>query len=256
MSNDLYMKHNYVNRNLVYLKNNIIREYDMVNAGINILHHHKVLSDEEYVNLNQMDKLAKNIVVGKFLKKNPDINEALMNEFINIRKDLFEVNGIQDDDILSIKKDAVFIINKRLNNLQLNEDYLFQEKNKYSGYINIDRKEFYYNIEQRKFDIKGYSKDIKAFHENYLFKELEQLMYLDMNNEKNMVFESLIKLKYDFVERNLDKGYYLDLTQGKYIFQTIGSMLSLDDIDDELKQYCFINNNLNFILRVISTLIG
>jgi hypothetical protein len=255
MSNDLYMKHNYVNRNLVYLKNNIIREYDMVNAGINILHHYNVLSDEEYKNLNEMDKLSKNIVVGKFLKKNPDINESLMNEFINIRKELFEINGINDDDILSIKKDAVFIINKRLNKLKLNEDFIFQEKNKYAGYINIDRKEFYYNVDKREFDIKGYSDFIKKFHKNYLFKELEELLYLDMINEKNMVFEKLIQLKYDFLERNLDKGYYLDITQGKYIFNAIGSMYGLDDMDDNLKPYCFINNNLNFILRIVSTIL-
>jgi hypothetical protein len=255
MSNDLYMKHNYVNRNLVYLKNNIIREYDMVNAGINILYHNGIFSDEDYADLNSMDKLSKNIAVGKFLRDNADISEALMEEFINIRKELFEINGIQDDDILSIKKDAVFIINKRLNNLQLNDNYRFQEKNKYSGYINIDRKEFYYSIDKREFDIKGFSKDIKNHHKGYLFKELEELLYLDMNNEKNMVFERLIQLKVDFIERNLDKGYYYDITQGKYIFKTLGSMLSLDDIDDELKQFCFINNNLNFILRIISTIL-
>jgi hypothetical protein len=255
VENILYNKHNYTNRNLVYLKNNIIREYDMVNAGINILHHHGVFNDEEYKKLNEMDKLSKNIMVGKFLKNNSDINEALMNEFVLIRKELFESNGINDDDILSIKKDAVFVINKKLTNLKLNDDYEFKEKNKYVAYINLDRKEFYYNIENREFDIKGYSKFIKNFHKNYLFKELEEIIYLDINNEKNMVFEKLIQFKYDFVERNLDNGYYLDLTQEQYLFQTIGQIFGLNVMDDNLKKYCFINNNLGFILKIINTIL-
>ena len=255
VQNNLYLKHNYTNKGLVYLKNNIIREYDMVNAGMNILFRNGVFTEEEYNQFNQMKKLEKNILVGKFLKKHPDINEALINEFIVIRKELFESNGIKDDDILSIKKDAVFVINKKLSNLELNEHYMFKEKNKYIAYINIDKKEFYYNIERRNFDIKGYSDFIKKFHKDYLFKTLEELIYLDINNEKNMVFEKLIQFKYNFLEKQMEKGYYLDLVQERYIFESIGQMFGLNDINDELKPYCFINNNLNFILRVINILL-
>lgn len=255
MTNQLYIKHNYTNRGIAYLKNNIIREYDMVNAGINILRQNNVFSQEEYDQLNSMDKLEKNILVGKFLKNNSDISDALMNEFINIRKELFERNNINDEDILSIKKDAVFVINKKMNDLELSEFYQFQEKNKYIGYMNIDKKEFYYDMNKRLLDIKGFPKDVKAHHMNYLFKELEELLYLDLSDKKNMVFEKLIKLKYNFVSKELDKGYYLDINQGKYLFETIGQMFYLDDIDDELKEKCFINNNLNFLLRVIKTLL-
>lgn len=255
MANHLYLKHNYLNKDIAYLRNNIIREYDMVNAGINILRHNNIFTQEEYDRLNSMDKLEKNILVGKFLKNNPDISDALMNEFINIRKELFERNEITDDDVLSIKKDAIFVINKKMNDLQLNEFYQFQEKNKYIGYMNIDNKEFYYDMTKRHLDIKGFSKHIKEFHSNYLFKELEELMYLDLSNEKNMVFEKLIQLKYSFVTKELPKEYYYDIQQGKYLFETIGQMFYLDDIDDDLKKICFINNNLNFILKIIKTIL-
>jgi hypothetical protein len=255
MANHLYLKHNYLNKDIAYLRNNIIREYDMVNAGINILRYNNIFTQEEYDQLNSMEKLEKNVVVGKFLKNNPDISDALMNEFINVRKELFERNDINDDDVLSIKKDAIFVINKKMTNLQLNEFYQFQEKNKYIGYMNIDNKEFYYDMVKRRLDIKGFSKHIKEFHMNYLFKELEELMYLDLSDEKNMVFEKLIQLKYNFVTKELPKEYYYDILQGKYLFETIGQMFYLEDIDDDLKKICFINNNLNFILKIIKNIL-
>src|SRR5690606_18081729 len=104
--------------------------------------HNKILSNEIVNKLNRMDKLKKNILVGKFLRDNPNVNSFLMEEFIRIRKELFEINNIEVDDVLSIKKDAIFIVNKRLRNLNLNDDYKFQEKNKYTSYINIAGKEF------------------------------------------------------------------------------------------------------------------
>jgi hypothetical protein len=251
----LHQKHNYLNKGIAYLKNNIVREYDMVNAGINILRQNGVFSQEEYDRLNGMEKLEKNVLVGKFLKNNPDINEALTEEFVEVRRMLFESNGLDDSDILSVKKDAVFIVDKKLTNLKLSEFYEFKEKNKYIGFMNVGGKEFYHRGMDRSLDIKGYSKHIKNHHMNYLFKELEELMFLDSKDEKNMVFEKLIQLKYRFVTRDLDPGYYLDLTKGKYIFEYGGIMLETDGLDESLSEHCFIQNNLGFILRVINIML-
>jgi hypothetical protein len=254
LGNNLYLKHNYTNRNIVYLKNNYITEYDMTNAGINILRYNNVFSQEDYDRLNSMGKLEKNILVGKFLKNNPQISEALMNEFITIRKELFEANDIEDDDILSIKKDAVFVINKRMNNLKLNEFYEFQEKNRYDSYINIDGKEFYHKPE-RVFDVKGFSKTVKEFHKDWLFKKVEEFVYLDGMNEKDYLFKSLIEFKYHFLNRDLPKEYYFDVSTGNYLFNANQKMLYLEDITDDLREYCFINNNLNFIVNLINTIL-
>lgn len=255
MTNYLYSKHNYTNKNIAYLRNNIVREYDMVNAGINILKHNNVFTQEEVDKLNSMSKLEKSIKVGKFLKKNPNINEALMDEFIKIRKELFEKNGIEDDDILSIKKDAIFVINKKLNHLQLNDDYIFKEKNKYSSYMYIDGKEFYYDSKRKELDVKGYSKVVKEHHKDYLFKDLAELIYFDTNGDKDSAFKKLIELKHDFVQRELPIEYYLDITQGTYVFELAGNMFGLDNIDESLKQQCNISNNLNFIIRMINILL-
>jgi hypothetical protein len=254
LGNNLYLKHNYTNRNIVYLKNNYITEYDMSNAGINILRYNNVFSQEDYDRLNSMGKLEKNILVGKFLKNNPQISEALMNEFINIRKELFEANDIGDDDILSIKKDAVFVINKKMDNLKLNEFYEFQEKNRYDSYISIDGKEFYHKPE-RIFDVKGFSKSVKKFHEDWLFKKVEEFVYLDGMNEKDLLFQQLIEFKYDFLNRDLPKEYYFDVVAGNYLFNANEKMLYLEDISEDLKEYCFINNNLNFIVNLINTIL-
>ncbi|ALN97974.1 hypothetical protein Bp8pS_295 [Bacillus phage vB_BpuM-BpSp] len=254
---NLYEKHNYTNKNILYLKNNIVYEYDMVNAGINILFHNNVLNKQQVDRLNNMEKLEKNITVGKFLKKNKSINDGLIKEFINIRKHLFELNNIENKDVLSIKKDAIFLINKELEHLELNENYKFQEKNKYTAFIQINNKEFFYDPKKEEFDIKGFSKNIKDHHVNFLFKELREIMLLDMNNNSREVFERLLTLKYEFLEKQLDKGYYLDIQQGNYIIKLNDTFTySLENINKETIKHCLIDNNLNFIVNMIKILVS
>lgn len=258
--NDLYRKHNYLNKDLKYIKNAIIREYDMKNAGLSILKHKDLISLKTYDKLmNKYNKHDRDVIVGKFLGENKDISKELMNGFIEARKEFFEINEIKNSDVLSIKKDAIFLINKVPKIQQINDDYLFRNKNEYSSYINLKGKEFYYSIMDDSLEIKGFSKDIIDSQKDYLFKFVKNCLKLDSDNESENLFIKLLEFKNDFLEKSLDIGYYKDIIENKFLFSYKDcSTLVLDIIDENLKnsEFLDISNNLNFILELISNLLA
>ena len=129
----LSSKHNYLNKDIKYIKNGLIQEYDMKNGGISILYHKNILSQDDYDYLmNDLNKQERNITIGKWLKDNSDITPELMNGFKEARELFFEMNNIKDSEVLSIKKDAIFLIGKSIDIEQVNEDYLFRKKNEYT----------------------------------------------------------------------------------------------------------------------------
>lgn len=258
--NDLYKKHNYLNKDLKYIKNAIIREYDMKNAGLSILKHNELISLKEYNKLmNNYEKHERDVIVGKFLGENTEISNELMKGFIEARKEFFELNEIENSDVLSIKKDAIFLINKIPKYQQINDDYLFRNKNEYTSYINLKGKEFYYSVMNDKLDIKGFSKDIINNQKDYLFKFVKECLKIDSDNQSDNLFIKLLEFKNDFLERNLDNDYYRDIIENQYLFSYSKCYtLSLNDIDEDLKhgEYLNISNNLNFILELISNLLA
>lgn len=258
----LFEKHNYLNKNIKYIKNATIREYDMKNAGLSILKHEELISEEEYnILMNKYEKQERNIIVGKFLGKNEDISIELMKGFQRARQEFFDINNINESDILSIKKDAIFLINCIPDVEQVNEDYLFRLKNEYTSYINIRQKEFYYSIFNDKLDIKGFDKEIIDNQKDYLFKFLKECLKLDADGMNDKLFIKLLEFKNDFLEKKLPKEYYRDISTNSYLFayrKNNLNFLSMKEIDDNTfrNPFLYLDNNLNFIIELISNLLG
>lgn len=249
----LYKKHNYLNKCITFINNSMIVEYDMHNAGLSILHHNGIIDDENFNYLQSLDKLQKNITVGKFLRDNSDANDFLVQEFVNVRKEFFTQNNINDDSVLAIKKDAIFLINKSPHVLKLNDDYEFIKKNIYNSYININGKEHYYSMNDDILDTKGYSKEIKEFHKNYLFKFLKECLKIKMPNNDYLLTEKLLVFKNEFVEKSLDIGYYNDILFGGYLVDICGNVYTVPNISNT--ENVIINNNLNFLLELINKIL-
>lgn len=253
----LYEKHNYKNKNIEYLKNCNIYEYDMKRAGLNILRNTNSISEEDYNYLINMDKRKADVIIGKWLRDNPDISDLMMKEYIKIRKKFFELNNIEDDDeILSIKKDAIFVINHRCNNLDF-DGYTFVNKNKYDSFIKINNYEFYLNSTTNKLDIKGMNHNSLYKQWEYFIKLIKTCMNLDIKGCKDKIFEILVDFKDDFIMFELDKEYYRDIATGEFIlnFRCTDKLLGREEIPEELKEYLFTDGNLSFLNKFISIIL-
>ena len=130
MSN-LYNKINYVTDRDVILGGNII-EYDISKANINILRAFDQLDQDTYDKLlyaDQFDKMVREVYIGMQIKRETEAMGLKTNSMsrsktyntikdgiIEAKKRLFETNRLQDDEIIRIANDAVYV--NRLNPLQ------------------------------------------------------------------------------------------------------------------------------------------
>ena len=88
-----------------------IREYDISKANINILLYFKLINQKQYQYLYNLPRMERQIRVG-IMQKNTKIASALSNGLKQMRNLFCTQNNIQENEILSIRKDALYIIDK------------------------------------------------------------------------------------------------------------------------------------------------
>ena len=142
MMSELYMKDNYLNKNIEILFNKKIVEYDLKSANTSLCREYKLLPEDKIKEIEDKPKSERVKIIGKLMRKDKKFNQGLRDAFIDIRRRFFKENNIQDGDILAIKKDAIFCFD--------NVEYTnfghctFSEKNTYTSYMYVNRFEFYY----------------------------------------------------------------------------------------------------------------
>lgn len=211
----------WMNPNIEYLFNEEIHEYDIQDAGFSLIKQYKLLPEEKIQELTMMGKgKERHIAVGILQRDDKEFTKRLMDKFAEIRKIFIELNGLTDNDIISVKKDAIFTT-KQCSKTKF-DNIIFVEKNLYSSYIrfpNVNNLEIYYS--SRGIDIKGMSdkalnrhrlymlefirncigmiegrnsrikRYLNEFINNYKFMELEDEYYLEFNNlskDLNLLF--------------------------------------------------------------------
>ncbi len=183
---DLYKRSLYT-KPVKYLIHEIF-EYDISKANISILLQYGYITLEDYNRYLKMDKRERQISIG-YLQKDRRILQGLNDGFAESRRLLMESNNLLDEDILSIKKDAVFTL-KRLQNTAFG-NVVFNLKNYYSVYIFCKGLEIYfgYNDMNDSFniDIKGISDDKLNLHEKYLSSISTALYYVASNSIQSAI---------------------------------------------------------------------
>ena len=132
---ELYKKTLYL-LDIDFLINTTIYEYDLSKANISILRQYGLITDDLYNTLYAADRMDRQVFIGKLQKNDRNIAKALEDGFIEVRRLFFMANGLEERDILSIKKDAIFTF-KRCMNLRVAEWLDFKEKNLYTSYYHI-----------------------------------------------------------------------------------------------------------------------
>jgi hypothetical protein len=215
----LYEHDTYLNTNIFYLFNTEIVEYDLKEAGFNIIKEYNLLP-EMIKSLSEMDKEKRKIQIGNYQRDNEDLKEKLKLGFIDARKTFFKTNDIDDNDVISIKKDAIFIHKRNKSIKEKVGKYLdFRVKNNYSSYIRLNsRVELYYNSE--KLDIKGIN-EMRPYHEDYMIKFINKYFYHMENSTPVEVIEFTKRFIDKYKKGKLENGYYREFNSvSKYKFLT------------------------------------
>lgn len=205
----LYEKHKYLNKDVDFLVNKEINEYDISSAGFNLCKKYNILPDNIIDYMEGLDKKERQIFLGNYQLEYPELKDILNEKFIEIRKLFFEENSLKDDEILSIKKDAIVTL-KTCHNL-IFDNVTFKEK-KYTSYYYINDNEFYLGSDF--IDIKGISNNKLKNHKEYMIDFLFNIFKLIENNgNKDYIIDQLIKFSYFYKDKKLDIGYYRELNR-------------------------------------------
>ena len=198
----------YLNPDIEYLFDHPIYEYDIKNAGFSIINEFHLLSQDIIRDLSKMEKMKQTIEIGKLQRDDKEFSKRLLEKFAYCRKIFLMENDIQDDEIISVKKDAFFITKKCFKTkFGMTQ---FRIKNEYSSYLRFVENhniELYYNDE---------TLDIKGIGESGIYKhKLYMIVFINDMMGKLETHDSGVKryLK-SFIRRYksnlLDEAYYLE----------------------------------------------
>lgn len=198
---------NYLDKTISFLISDII-EYDMKSAGFNIIKSKKLLPDEVIAELETLPKHERHEKIGKLHYKYKGLGSGLKEGFREFRVLFYENNDLQDDDILSIKKDAIFT-KKYCYNLKY-KNVTFEEKNVYQAYVYLEklRIELYWNSLTGDIDVKGINDEVVELHDEYMLKFISTYIRLLSSYDIDGARKYIMKYINDYKQRKLPAGYY------------------------------------------------
>ena len=252
-----------------YIKNTRITEYDIKTAGFNIIREYKLIDEETIKMLEKLEKQERTIEIGKLMKQNPQLNIELTKKFAEVRKKFVIKNNIQEEDILAVKKDAIFIISKSLVHLKLGEYLEFVPKNIYTSYLYINGMEFYFSSYTKKLDIKNFKRDFNAesiimkasgeeinldFNTHPLILDMKRLIALSEKITQKELFNSLKRYRKKYLNKELPIETYRELKSGYFTFTN--SDMAIKFATDELLSDIDISRNyIDFLMPFFAILL-
>lgn len=225
-----------------------IYEYDIRSANTSSLRMARKLKSSTLDELEQLPRHDREVRVGMMIQEDKSIGRVIKREISRAKQNLFMANGVQDEEVLSIKNDAVFIIGRRLTHTEFGH-MVFKEKNVYAGYLYVEKLELYYNRKSRTVDIKGIKDEIvqDPDHQNGIVLFLAKVMeYLTMDR-MDALRKYLITFADDYKAKRLPVTYYKEMNSENIYRTTMGvsgaffQMQSATENDKEM-----INGTYNF----------
>ena len=242
----------YLNKDIDYLKNISIIEWDIHAAGFSVIKYKKLLPTDMIATLESMDKKERNIKIGIQIKSHPNIGKEILLTLTQARKAFVLVNEIYNEDILTIKKDAIFLIKKRPTITKFKEYFEFMEKSTYTSYMYINKQEFYYNSYDDVLEVKGLGEEKESLQHDYFLNDIRKIIKSGERLDSTDLFKYLVRYRSKYLNRELPKETYRNLKTGYY---EIGNY-SLEEIDDELfKQIDISQNYMNYLVPIFNSML-
>lgn len=252
----------YLNKDRPFIINSEIIEWDIKSANLSIIKEYNLLSEDKIEKIEKMNKQNRVVFVGKEMGKDKEFSKTLENSFNLITDEFIKLNQLEEDyDILAIKRDAVFTINKKPAITKLGKYINFVPKNTYTSFIYIKPYEFYFT--DNDIEIKGLSKnfedEIKPLHQEGILVFLKDVVEIAANTNMNLkkINTYLSEFVKAYKKKELPFDYYREFNaSSKFKYIMYDNEMLMDNIDDSILGSIDIQYNyINIILPLIQ-LIG
>ena len=227
------MSINKTNTNIPFIHHELIEEWDIRSANTSLMKYYNLANPKIISKFEKMDKRDREINVGLLIKKNREFAAALEKSFTDIIEEFLTVNMLNPEtDIVSIKKDAVFVKNKNIRHSEFGDGSVrFIKKNSYSGCLLIPRYEFYYSKDN--IDVKGLSDDVLQLHSDGTLAFISTMMQESNNWTELNQFMKEYSLAYK--HKQLPFNAYREFTSAsKFRVNLFGNEVLMDEIDEDM----------------------
>ena len=231
--------------------NKTIVEYDLKSANTSLARQFRLLPEEKIKEIESMPKQDRVVAIGMYKRDHPEYSEKEKAAFAAARKLFMVKNGLDETDIHSVKRDAIFCL-RYVKHERVADNLLFRPKNFYTSYIHLKPFEIYYSAAEG-IDVKGMDDDVYATrHEDYFGSFLCSM--IRRQETGNDVLRYIRKFWDNYKWRRLDAEYYREFNaQSQYLYKDgLRSMEEYRGDIDELD----ISYNLQLISRLASMMIS
>lgn len=242
----------YLNEYYRYLKNVEIVEWDIRSAGLSALKYNKALPQKYLDALESMPKWERTVTEGKLQRKYKNLSKLIIDTLAFAREQFVIENNIPADSILTIKKDALFLINYTPTKNIIAENFNFRRKNTYTSYINLNKKEFYYSSLDNNLEVKGLDSAVVEKQQDFILKDIRGFLRSGEKVSTEMIFRILKSYREKYLSRSLPIETYRELNTG--YFRVDGYYYL--NCNDEMKNEIDISQNyMNYILPLFQEIL-
>jgi hypothetical protein len=246
----------YLNEDILYLKNRTIQEYDIIEGGYSVARQLNLLPAKFLKRIENMTKHERHVEIGKYSKDNKEFTKELFEGFREFMLLFREFNEIDDDKVLSVKKDSITLYNSPVKRLKF-KHVVFSLRETSTSYLLLGKKEFFFNSKTDGFFFKGLDHGIEA--KDNLIEEIKVIMGFNEYKDKRFVFEYLQELRECYVKLELAHTYYKELNAiGEY---RLKDHIGNNDVyfefatDDQLEMLDISHNYENYLLPLIRIMV-
>lgn len=191
-----------------------IYEYDISRANISVLADAGKISEDQYLIMFNMPREDRQVIVGLMQRTDPQVGDILKEGFCNARHKLFDLLNLEDNNVLHVNKDAVFVVKRLADTVIAHTDFIpisshveFTLRSKFNIYFRVGPSiHFYYD-----YDLVA-GKDVHKIRG--MSEESQKLYEVNFTSLLDNIFRAQ-QISGFSAAYNLCKEYYNDLMHGK-----------------------------------------
>lgn len=240
---------NKTNYDYPLIQNSEIIEWDIKQANVSLLSYYQILPEEKIKPLRGLDKKERQVRVG-YLLKDRDLSKRLEKGFNDIISEFLEANHLAWEDIVSVKKDAIFVKNHAINQTTFGDTVEFIPKNVYQHAILIPNYEFY--VGRSQIDVKGIDDEMLPFHKNGMLHFIKTFLYYRIQYKRWLEFCRDYAQAYKAKDLEYD-AYRQFNSASRFIINRGGYQIEQENItEDDLPNLDILYNYVKIILPTIN----
>lgn len=246
---------NYQNKYRIEDFNASIIEWDIKSANTSICREYNLLPASLIDKIEGMHKSKREKQIGLIMRKDKDFAKKLEECFDIVMQEFIDQNGLDLDwDIISIRRDAAFVINKEIKKPLVGKHVLFRPKGIYSHHIYLKPpkgKDLDIYVNNDVVDIKGIDDELLKFHEEGMISLIRMICTsMGSSNPSKEINELFSDLVIKYKKRELPYDFYREFNPtSKFKLNLFGTETLVDSIDsDEFLEMCDISYNYEKII--------